>query len=163
MFFTHIVENPQFYTFQTRVEGLCRVIVCVASRKLFFSMIHPIVRSKCFTHCAIGLKLIGHQMRFLIHKASDVRQKICEFVTFYWYSPNWAIAFNRYKHSLLFSTPATLMFDSVLVSWFTTKIFLIQFDDTLQCWNQFRSRIHHFPNGMAKFPSAFLRDTHPLA
>lgn len=125
-------------------------------------MVHRIMGGEQLTCCAIALKFVCHQMRTLVHKTFDVRQKISEFVTIHRHSPHRAVALDRDKHSLLFSATASLMFHAMLVARFTTDVLFIQFDNTLQRWNQLRSRVHHLSDGMTEFPGAFLRDADPF-
>lgn len=163
MLLAHIVENTQSRTLQVRIERFCRVVVRFAPCELFLTVVHPIMGGEHFTRRAIALKLIGHQMRALVYKAFDVRQKVGELVTFHRHSPNRAVALNSDKHSLLLGSPASFMCYAVLVARLAADIFFVQFDNTLQRRNQFRSGIHHFSDGMTEFPGAFLRDTDPFA
>lgn len=162
MLLAHIMENAQFRAFQVCIERFCRVVVYFAPGKLFFRMVHRIMGGEQFTCLAIALKFIGHQMCAFVHKTFDVGQKITKLVTIDRHSPHRAVALDRDKYSLLFSATAPLVFYAMFIAWFASDVLLIQFDNTSQRWNQFRSRIHHPSNSMAELPGAFLRDTDPF-
>jgi hypothetical protein len=163
MLLAHIMENTQFCALQVRIKRFCCIVVRIATNKFLLAVIHPIMTSEHFTGLAIALKLIGHQVRSLINKTCDVRQKIGELVTFNRYSPNRAVAFNRNKHSLFFGSSTSFVFDPVLISRLAADIFFIQFNDALQRRNKLRSRVHHLPDCMTDFPGTFLRNTDPFA
>ena len=156
MMVAHIMKDSRFCTFQVRIKRFGRVIMSIATRILFLAMIDPIMRTKTFAGRAIALKLIGHQMRSLVNKTYNVWQKIIQLITFYRYSPHRAMAFNRDKHSLFFCSPAAFVFDTAFVSRFAADIFFVQFNNATKRWYKFRSRVHHFPYGMAQLPGAFL-------
>ena len=163
MLLAHIMENAQLRTFQVRIERFCRVVVRLASGKLLFRMVHRIMGGEQLACLAIALKFVGHQMCAPVHKTFDMGQKITKLVTIDRHSPNRTVALDRDKYSLLFSATASFVFHTMLVARFATDVLFIQFDNTLQRWNQFRSRLHHPSDGMAKFPGTFLRDADPFA
>ena len=131
MLLAHVMNNSQFCTLQVCIKRFSRVVVYITTRIFFLTMIDPIMSIKTLANHAIALKLIGHQMRSLINKSNNVRQKIIQFITFNRYSPHRAMAFNRDKHSLLFCSPAAFVFDTMLVSRLAADIFFIQFDNAL--------------------------------
>jgi hypothetical protein len=162
MSLAHVVKYAKFGAFQDRVKRLGGIVVSIATRKFFFTMINPIVSSKHLASFAVSLKLIRHQMRSLINKTFDVWQKVLQTVTFYRNSPNRAVALDRNQHSLLFCSTASFMDDTVLVPRFAADIFFIQFNDTAQRRNKLRTRVHHLSYRMPQFPRAFLRNSNPL-
>jgi hypothetical protein len=162
MSLAHIVKNTQFGALQDRVKRLGGVVMSIATCKFFFSMINPIMRGKHLTGFTVRVKLIGHQVRSLINKAFDVRQKVHQTITFYRDSPDRAIALDRNQHSLLFCPAASLMFDTVFVSRLAADIFFIQLHNTAKRWNKLRTRVHHLSDRVAQFPRTFLRNPNPL-
>ena len=163
MLLAHIMENAQLCAFQVRIERFCRVVVDLASGKLFFRMVYRIMGGEQFACLAIALKFVGHQMCAPVHKSFNLRQKITKLVTIDRHSPNRAVALDRDKYSLLFSSTAPLVFYAMFIARFASDVLFIQFDNTSQRWNQFRSRVHHPSNSMTELPSAFLRDANPFA
>ena len=162
MHLAHVVKYAKFGTLQDRAKRLGGVVVSIATRKFFFTMINPIVSSKHLASFAISVKLIRHQIRSLINKTFDVCQKVLQTVTFYRNSPNRAVALDRNQHSLFFCSAASFMYDTVLVPRLAAHIFFIQFNDTAQRWNKLRTRVHHLSYRMPQFPRAFLRNSNPL-
>ena len=125
----HVVKYANFGSFQDRVKRLSSVVVSIATRKFFFTMINPIVCSKHLASFAVSVKLIRHQMKSLIHKTFDVWQKVLQTIAFYRNSPNRAVALDRNQHSLLFCSSASFMYDTVLVPELAADIFFILFNN----------------------------------
>ena len=149
------MKYPLFGALQNSAKGFGRVVMDIAASKFFVTMVNPIMGAKLIANGSIRMVFIGHQMRSFINKSIHLRKKFRDLITGHRCGPDRAIAFNRYKYSLLFSAATAFMYDALFIARLTTDVFFIQFDDALQRRNQLRSRVHHFPNGMAKFPSAF--------
>jgi len=163
MLLAHIMENSQLRTFQVRIERFCRVIVRLTPCKLLFRMVHRIMGGEQLSRLPIALKFIGHQMCTSVQKTFDVGQEISKLVTIDRHSPHRAVALYGDKYSLLFNATASLVFHTMLVARFATDVLFIQFDNTLQRWNQLRSRVHHPSDGMTELQGAFLRDANPFS
>ena len=109
------------------------------------------------------MQLVGFKVRTFIDESSNHWRQICGTVALYRRRPHRAIAFNGNKHSLFGSALASFVHNSLLIPRFAANVFFIQFNNAAKRWYKFRSRVHHFSDGMAQFPSAFLRNTNQFS
>lgn len=162
MLFAQIMKHSLFGTLQHRIERFGGIVVRVATGILSFPMMNPIVSRIQLSNCLIRVKLIGHQVSALIDKIDDRWHQINQLVAFNRYGPNRAIALYGYQDSLFLGSSTSFVFDAVLEAWLSANVFFIQFNNTAERWNQFRSRFHHLADAMTHLPGTFLGNADPL-
>lgn len=156
------MKHPLLSAFHNSAKGFGGIIMNIAARILFVTVVDPIMSGKLFANESIGTVFISDQIRILINKALNLRRKLSNFVAGYRHGPNRTVAFNGYQYSLLVGAFAAFVFNSWLITGFAANVFFIQFNHTAKRWNDLRTRVHHLAHRMAQFPGAFLRDANPF-
>ena len=149
--------------FYHRVKRFCGVVVHLTSRKLFFAVVHMLVRAIASADLLVCRELIGHQDGVVIDQADNPRFQGTNAVIINQCCPHWTVLFNGDQNSLFLSTFAAVVADTFLEPGFSANVLLIEFNNATQCRDEIRTRFHHFANGMPNFPRAFLGNTNQFA
>jgi len=163
MLFTQIMKDALLCPFKHCVKRLSRIVVGIATRIFFTLMVYPLMRSILFADLLIGMQLVGFKMRTLIDEPVNHWRQTGDAVICNRSGPHRAVAFNGNKHSLFGGAFTAFMHNALLIAGFAANVFFVQFNNAAQRGYQFRSRVHHLPDGVAQFPGAFLRNTDQFA
>ena len=161
--FTPKMKNTMLCAFYHRVKRFCGIVVHITSRKLFFAVVDMLMRSIAFADLFICRELIGHQDGVVIDQTDHPRFQGTDAVIINQCRPHWTVSFNGDQNSLFLGAFTAFVADTFLEPGFSANVLLIEFNNTTQSRDEIRIGFHHFANGMANFPRAFLRNTNQFA
>ena len=157
-----LLKKLQVCVLHDLVKRLGYVVMTIASCNFYFIVVDPMLNKRHISGFSKFVNPINLQTCALIIKNFHVRKKIGQLASFYRNPSKRAIALNYKQHSLLLCSPASFMFDAVFVTRIVSVIFLIQFKNTAEPFNNFSTCVHHIFQGMTNFLGSILGNGNPL-